>query len=232
MLDDLKVLAVIPARKGSKRLPKKNTMSLAGKPLISYTIEAAINSQFVDNVVVSTDCEDIAKVAIDSGASVPFMRPSTLADDTSTSIDVVINVVEELEKIGSAYDVVILLQPTSPLRCAADIDGAFSLFDKNNADAVVSVCEVEHPPLWTNTLPENMSLDGFLSSDVLNKRSQDLPPYFRINGAIYIIRNKKLKEGKTFFPNQKSYAYIMQVERSVDIDTLTDFKFAQLLIES
>ncbi len=227
MLNNKKILAIIPARGGSKRLKNKNILKLAGKPLINWTIEAAINSQYIDNVLVTTDSENISKIAIKCGASVPSLRPKHLAKDTTSSFDVVEYCINNLNE---KFDILILLQPTSPLRNNIDIDDALIFFEKKNAKAVVSVCETEHSPLWSNTLPNDFSMDKFIKKENVNIRSQDLPTYYRLNGAIYISNIKDLLFQKQFILKQKTYAYIMSQEKSVDIDNKLDFLIAEAVI--
>ena len=225
-------LAIIPARGGSKRLPNKNVLGLVGKPLIAWSIEAARNTNNISEVVVSTDSLDIKKIAEEYGANVPFIRPENLSDDTSNSFDVVKHCIEFYQtNYNQTFDYTILLQPTSPLRTNFDIENAIKLLIEKNADAVISVCEVEHSPLWTNTIDNTRSLDNFLRDEIKSKRSQDLPPSYRINGALYICKTSELLKQKTFFLTKNSFAYIMPKEKSVDIDTLLDFKMAEFLLK-
>jgi CMP-N-acetylneuraminic acid synthetase len=228
MIDDKKLLAIIPARGASKRLPRKNILDLSGKPLIAWTIEAALGSKYIDRVVVSTDDQEIANIAKKHGADIPFIRPSELATDQTTSVDVVLHLLNQLEKIEDKYDYVILLQPTSPLRTAKNIEEAIKLLRTKNSDAVISVCESGHPPLWYNTLPDDMSMDNFLDASIKNKRSQDLPKQYRINGAIYISSIERLRNESSFFLSENCHAYIMEQNVSIDIDTRDDFDFALL----
>lgn len=225
-----KVLGLILARGGSKRLPQKNIKNLHGKPLINWTIEAAINAPCIDDVVVSTDCEHIASIALKAGAITPFLREAELAQDTSSSTDAAIDAVNRLTEMGKNYDYIVLLQPTSPLRTALHIKQAFDVLSSNDATAVVSVCEAEHSPLWCNTLNKSASLDNFLPKNIANIRSQDLPTYYRLNGAIYIIKSDVLIATKTFFPDTDGFAYIMPTQASIDIDTQLDFITAQALM--
>ncbi|MDH4944753.1 acylneuraminate cytidylyltransferase family protein [Sulfurimonas sp. C5] len=227
MLEGKTFLAIIPARGGSKRLPRKNILDLSGKPLIAWSIEAALESKYIDKVIVSSDDDEILDVSHSYGVEC-IKRPDNLASDTATTFDALKHTIESVSK----YDYIVLLQPTSPLRTAKHIDEAIELLNAKNADAVISVCEMEHSPLWSNTLPEDKTMEQFLQSDLLNKRSQDLPTYYRLNGAIYIATTDKLLEAKSFFLQNNIFAYVMDQESSVDIDTLLDFKFAQILIEN
>jgi len=232
MIGNKKLLAVIPARGGSKRLPRKNILDLSGKPMISWTIDAALGSKYIDRIVVSTDDQEIAKISKDCGADIPFIRPLELATDYATSIDVVLNLIESLERNNEYYDYIMLLQPTSPLRSTKNINESVELLKLRKTDAVVSVCKAKHSPLWCNTIPENGNLSGFLDNSILNKRSQDLEQYFCINGAIYLCNIKRLKQEKTFFLNSSCTAYKMNRESSVDIDSRMDFLYASVCINN
>lgn len=220
-------LAIIPARGGSKRLPRKNILPLAGKPLIAWTIEAALTSKLVGKVLVTSDNDEILKVSESFGAAT-LKRPAELAEDTSTSFDAIKHAIENTEK----FDYIVLLQPTSPLRTSQQIDEAIQLLESKDADAIISVTEMEHSPLWANTLPEDSSMVGFLRNDLLNARSQDLKTYNRLNGAIYICRTHKLIEAGSFFLKENIYAYKMSQASSIDIDTELDFKWAEFVCEN
>lgn len=225
-------LAVIPARGGSKRLPRKNVMPLLGKPLIVWTIEAARGCARLGEVMVSTDSVEIRDVSLASGAKVPFMRPQELATDTATSMDVLRHALDFYRRQqGRAFEFLVLLQPTSPLRNSADIDAGLDLLEAKGADAVVSVCEMDHNPLWSNTLPENLSMEGFIREEVKNRRSQDLPRHYRINGALYICRVDRLLAENTLFLSSNIFAHIMPKDRSVDIDDGSDFRMAEFMAD-
>ena len=221
----------IPARGGSKRLPRKNLLPLAGKPLIAWTIEAALNSRQLHRVIVSTDDEEIASVARKYGAEVPFMRPAELASDTATGLDAILHALRTLEANGEHFDYLVNLQPTSPLRSSDDIDRAVALLLGRQADAVISVCPSDHPPEWANTLPADGSLAKFFRPGIRNIRSQDLPMTYRLNGAIYIYQCARLLCSCSLEMDDNSYAYIMPRERSVDIDTALDFRVAEAILE-
>ncbi len=229
MINGEKVLAIIPARGGSKRLPGKNILPLKGKPLIAWSIEAALNSIFIDKVVVSTDDIEIAEISQKYGAAVPFTRPENLSNDTASSIDVVIHTIDMLALSDEVYDIVVLLQPTSPLRTTEHINQAFNKYVEQDANGVVSVCEAEHSPIWCNTLPADNSLKSFLPEKYKNVRSQDLPTYFRLNGAVYIASISALKKSNSFIQGDKIFAYEMSTKASVDIDSEIDFKLAEFL---
>lgn len=223
-------IAIIPARGGSKRLPGKNIKDLAGKPMIAWTIEAALDSQVFDHVFVSTDDEKIAEVAKQAGAKVPFLRPSELATDEATTNDVVTHLVEWFEsEYNQQVSTIATLQPTSPLRNAQHIKEAMYLMEKKTAKAVVSVCEVEYPIQFCNTLKKDGSMEGFIKPENL-KRTQELEPYYRLNGAIYIF--KKGYVGKlTDLYSKGTYAYVMGVRESVDVDTGQDYELALFMIK-
>ncbi len=225
MLNKKTFLAIIPARGGSKRLPRKNILNIAGKPLIVWTIEAALQSQYIDTVIVTSDDEETLAVARKNGA-LTIDRPTELAQDTSTSFDAIEHTIRNTSK----HDYIILLQPTSPLRTRKHIDEAIQLINKKNAEAVISVTEIEHSPEWINTLPADESMVCFLKKQVLNKRSQDLGRYYRLNGAIYICKTEKLLETGSFFLEEDIYAYKMPTVSSADIDTELDFKWAEFLL--
>lgn len=222
---DNKFLAIILARGGSKRLPRKNILPLAGKPMISWTIEAALKSKFVNKVVVSSDDAEILEISLHLGADI-IERPKFLATDTASSFDSIKHVIEN----SPSFEYIILLQPTSPLRTMKHINEAITLLENKQADAVISVNETEYSPLWMNTLDNDQSLEHFLHTAVVNSRSQDLPKYYRLNGAIYICKTERLLQEKSFFIYNKIFAYIMDRESSVDIDEQLDFQIAELLL--
>lgn len=219
-------LAIVPARGGSKRLPRKNLLDLAGKPLISWSIEAGLKSKYIDKVIVSSDDDEILAISKVTGAET-IKRPSFLATDTATTFDAIKHTIKNVEY----YDYIVLLQATSPLRSFKDIDNAIELLDEKNASAIISVCEMDHSPLWSNTLPKDSNMSGFLRDEVLNKRSQDIEKYYRLNGAIYICKTEKLLEEKSFFIKESIFAYVMDRECSVDIDEELDFLIADCIVK-
>lgn len=220
-------LGIIPARGGSKRLPRKNILDLAGKPLIFWSIEAGKKSKYIDKVIVTSDDEEILNISEKFGAEV-IKRPDKLASETATTIDVIRHTIDSLKK---RYNFIVLLQPTSPLRNEKHIDEAIELLEAKNADAVVSVCEMDYSPIWSNTIPEDGDMSNFIREDIKNKRSQDLPKYFRLNGAIYICNTQKFLEQGSLFLKENIYAFVMDKKSSIDIDEEIDFKFAEFLIE-
>lgn len=223
MIKDKTILGIISARGGSKRLPRKNIMPMAGKPLISWTIEAACKSKYIDKVIVTSDNDEILSISSQWGAGI-IKRPDELASDTATSFDAVKHAIDNNTK----YDYVILLQPTSPLRTAGHIDEAVELLELKKADAIISVCEAEHNPDWCNIIPDDGQMDHFLKKD---KKIKDHSKYYRLNGAIYICATDRLLEEKTFFIRDNIYAYYMDRESSVDIDTYFDFRISEFLIK-
>ncbi|HBX50595.1 MAG: CMP-N-acetlyneuraminic acid synthetase [Bacteroidetes bacterium GWF2_33_38] len=227
MINNTKILAIITARAGSKRLPNKNIKNLAGKPLIAWSIEAALSSKYIDKTIVSTDSNEIKKISESYGASVPFIRPTELASDTSDSISVLKHAIDFFQ---NEYKYIVLLQPTSPLRSVDDINAAIEMLN-NDTKSVISVCETDHSPLWANVLPEDFSMENFIRPEIRNKRSQDLPKYYRLNGAVYVSEIKYLYENNGFLGHQTK-AYVMPRERSIDIDNEIDFKLAELVLKS
>lgn len=224
-------LAVIPARSGSKGLKDKNIKLLCGKPLLQYTVEAAISSHIFDCVHVSTDDEEYAEIARSCHADVPFLRCPEAASDTADSWSVVRFVLEQYKQLGKEFDRVTLLQPTSPLRDADDIQRAYRLFCEKGAEAVVSVSEEEHSHLLSNTLDDSLSLDGFINLHEVGRR-QNMPTYYRVNGALYMMKTSILDKIADLLYGKGSYAYIMSKEHSVDIDTILDFRIAEAILEN
>jgi len=231
MINGKSVLAIIPARGGSKGLPGKNIKELRGKPLIAWSIEQAQSCSDIDRIVVSTDDEEVAEIAKKYGAGVPFIRPAELASDTASTIDVIFHAItwlKEYENYRPEY--ILLLQPTSPLRSSEDINGAIQILKNKDALAVVSVCETDHHPWWSSTLPGNSNMKDFIRPDILNKRRQDLPVFYQLNGAIYLADTDYLHKCNGFF-GPETFAYKMTKSRTVDIDSDLDFKLAALLLE-
>jgi len=218
------VLAIIPARGGSKGVPKKNIRPVLKKPLITYTISASLSSLRVTRTVVSTEDPEIARISKNAGAEI-ITRPDELASDNANSIDVIIHSLNVLEVKGYVPDMVILLQPTSPCRTYEDIDTAIDLFNSADASSVVSVCEMNHSPFWSFTI-ENDNLIPIFGEKYLNKRRQELPGAFMPNGAIYISTPGFLYKTKDFFSG-KVIPYIMPQIRSIDIDTEFDLLLAE-----
>ena len=225
MYDNKKIITIIPARSGSKGLKDKNIKELNGKPLIAYTIEAAKESKIFDEIIVSTDSEKYAEIAKKYGANVPFLRSRENAGDKAGSWDVAREVISKLDK---QYDIVVLLQPTSPLRTSKNIKDAIKLFFDKDADTVCSVCETDHPTFWCNTLDENLSMRDFIKKEYDLPRQQ-LPKTYTLNGAIYVCKAKNL-DNLNFY-SAKSYAYVMARNSSIDIDDMSDLALAEVLLQ-
>lgn len=230
MIDGQKVIAIIPARGNSKRLPRKNILTLGSQPLIGWSIDAALKSNFVDDVIVSTDDAEIAKISKELGAIVPFLRPDELSTDIADTYSVILHCLEYLRKYNSLYDIVVILQPTSPLRTSKHIDEALILYRKKSAKSVISVCECDHTPLWTNTLNDDQSLVDFIPPEIRAIRSQDLPQYYRLNGALYVFNVAEYANSSELSYQEGSFAYIMDKKASIDIDTEHDFKLAEFYV--
>lgn len=221
-----RVLALITARGGSKGLPRKNILLAAGKPLVAWTIDAAISAECVERVVLSSDDHEIMDAARSAGCDVPFCRPAHLATDVATSIDVVLHALDQLP----GFEYVVLLQPTSPLRTAEDIDAAFGLMIESGAPSCVSVCDVDQSPYWMYKVAAGNKLERLLSGMDRVTRRQDLPPIYILNGAIYIANIDWLRVNKSFV-GVETVAYLMPKERSLDIDTAQDFELFRFRIE-
>lgn len=220
----MKILGIIPARGGSKGIPQKNIKSFNGKPLISWTIETALRCPLINETIVSTDNLIIADVAKSCGASVPFIRPDELAKDTTSGIEPVLHAFQQLPE----YDWILLLQPTSPLRTPDDICGIINLVKDKNASSAVSVSEAINHPYWTYSLD-----DGKLINLCKNEKKllrQDLPPAYNLNGALYLVSRNFLETKRTFI-DKSTLAYVMPRHRSVDIDDMDDWDFAEYLIK-
>lgn len=224
-------LAIIPARSGSKGLIDKNIKILNNKHMIGYTIEAAKNSNLFDNIIVSTDSVEYAEISKKYGANVPFLRDGKLANDTASSADVIVDVIEKLKLQGEEYDYFVLLQPTSPLRNSGDIIKAIELLINTESDSVIGVSEAEHSLTLYNELPESLSMNNFIDNKDSNSRRQDYRKVYRINGAIYICEIELYLKNKNFY-GEKSKAYIMDNINSIDIDNELDFKFAEFILKN
>jgi CMP-N,N'-diacetyllegionaminic acid synthase len=226
----LNIVAVIPARGGSKGLLGKNIVLLMGKPLICYTIEAAKNSKYLTRIIVSTDDEKIAKISKESGAEVPFLRPTDLAKDETPSLPVVQHAVKYIENAESCImDVVVLLQPTSPLRNEKYIDNAIEKLLKTGADSVITVCKVKHHPYW-NFIANGDSLCPLINNDANPTRRQDLPETYAPNGSVYVVRRDVLFNQNSIL-GKDTRAVVMPVEESIDIDGYFDWFIAEMTLK-
>ncbi|UZP66882.1 acylneuraminate cytidylyltransferase family protein [Desulfovibrio mangrovi] len=227
----MRLLGLITARGGSKRIPGKNLKSVGGKPLIAWTIEEACKSRMLDEVVMSTDDEGIAEVARSYGASVPFMRPAALAGDSSPHIDCVFHALETLGELGfEPFDAVVLLQPTSPLRLAEDIDGFAREAIARHAEAMVSVCESVEHPYFIRCFDSQGLLHPFVPQDVVYPRKQDLQQTYYINGSLYFNTVSSLYRDRSFYPD-RLYGYEIPVERSLQVDNEYELNIADLLLK-
>jgi len=230
-MSDTCLLGLITARAGSKGLPGKHLLPLAGKPLLAWTCDAARTAQSLDRAVLSTNDAELAACAREHGIEVPFMRPNELAADASPHIDVVIHALDWLAE-HDQYEPshVCLLQPTSPLRVGSDIDAAWHLLRNHDAPAVVGVTEAATHPYFSYAIHDDQQLKPFVQHDLAYARRQDLPPAYAINGAIYIIDVQVLREAGTFIPDG-TVGYLMPRDRSIDIDSALDLAFAEAVLK-
>ena len=217
------MLAIIPARGGSKRLPGKNTMLLNGKPLIAYSIELALQYTEIDEIIVSTDSEEIANVSATYGVVVNELRPPHLATDEATSIDVFNFHINELEKKDIKHDLTLILQPTSPLRALEDLIAAKKLLDETSANSVISYTKELHPIAWHKFISADYGV-----TDVFQEHSKPTAITYYPNGAIYLAKSSLIQSGK--IADETTKAYLMPREKSVDIDTIEDFRYAEFLL--
>lgn len=229
MIGENKILAIIPARGGSKGIPNKNIKLINGKPLIAHTIEEAIRSKYIDKIIVSTDDAEIAKISRQYGAEIPFMRPPHLAKDDTPGIEPIIHALNWFKSNNQEFDYVICLQCTSPFRKVEQVDEALEKLMKSNSDSIVSVCESEVSPYWMKKI-ENGEMKDFLNDIPFYGRRQDTPKIYRLNGAIYISNIETLSKNKSWY-SENTLAYIMDRESSIDIDDMIDFKFAEFLMK-
>lgn len=228
----MKVLGIIPARGGSKGVPRKNIKLLGGKPLIVHTIDAAQKSGVFDRVIISTDDLEIAEISRAHGGEVPFMRPPELALDTTPSLPVLIHAIQELRKTGYEPDLVAILQPTTPLRTPEHLREAFSVFKKYSPDSVVSMKEVpgHYSPHWQFKVSDDARAEIFTGEPFENiiKRRQDLPKTYTRNGAVYLCKADLLYEDPPSFYGKDVRAFVMDEESSVNIDSPQDFDLAEM----
>jgi CMP-N-acetylneuraminic acid synthetase len=227
----MRVLGLIPARGGSKGVPRKNVRLLCGKPLLQYTAEAALMAKRLARVVLSTDDEEIAAVGRRCGLEVPFRRPGHLAEDTTPMLPVVQQAVRWMEAEGHFFDAICLLQPTNPLRRAGDIDACIELLEAGGADAVVTVLPVpeEYNPHWVYFQGEDGSLRLSTGERWPISRRQDLPPAFHREGSVYVTRRNVLMEGDSLY-GRRLVGYCLSAERSVNIDSVEDWERAEKLL--
>ena len=211
-------------------MPKKNILKLINKPLIAYTIDEAKKSKYINRIIVSTEDDEIAEISLKYGAEVPFMRPIELAQDTSSTNSVIVNVIQEL-KNREKYepDIICVLQCTSPLKTVEDIDGTIEKMIENKSEGAVSISEAKSNPYWTNVLDINGRVKYFLEEGKKIKRRQDLPKIYEINGAVYVIKSESFLKYRNIEAEDMS-AYLINEENAIDIDNSIDFKLAELLL--
>ena len=229
MADCGKILVVIPARGGSKRLPRKNVLPLAGKPLIYWTIETALATGLNARILVTSEDEEILSLArsYESQGLTVHTRPSELASDVASTADALVDAVQAEQKAGYAPEILVLLQPTSPLRNAEDVLSAFNVFEEAGcSDTGVGVCELEHPTAWVGKIGDDSSFTGI---DLSGKRSQDYQEEYRLNGAVYVVRTEVLMNTGSLF-TERLRASVMPRIRSFDIDEEVDFRICGSLI--
>jgi len=224
-------LAVIPARSGSKGIKDKNVKDLNGKPLMAYTIEAALESNQFETVMVSTDSEEYAGIAKSYGAEVPFLRSKDTSSDQASSWEAVTEVLNQYKELGKEYDTICLLQPTSPLRRVDDIVNAYKLLEQRNGDAVTSVCQVDYSPSWTMALSPDGSLKEFRKNKAIYVPRQQLGTFYRLNGAVYIRKIEYINNSIRLLDNEE-FAYIMPRRNSIDIDSMEDFEYAEYILKN
>jgi CMP-N,N'-diacetyllegionaminic acid synthase len=223
------IIGIIPARAGSKGVPRKNVRPVGGKPLIARTWEAALSSGALTRLIVSTDDPEVVTLARAAGIDVPFVRPAALASDTASAVDVAEHALAWLaDEQGYRPDVVAWLQPTSPLRATEDIVGALDQMATRGASAVVTVCEADHHPLWALRMTDDGVVTPWSGAEVPGRR-QELPTAYRCNGALYLVRRELLLARRTFEPDP-TLGYVMPIERSLDVDTPWDLYVADLVL--
>lgn len=227
MIGSASVLGVIAARGGSKGVPRKNVLPLGGRPMIVWTVEAALASKTLDRVIVSSDDAEIIGAAVAAGAEAPFVRPAELArDDTPGTAPVL----HALDQVGGVYDLVVLLQPTSPFRIAEDIDRAVEMCAGSSAPSVVSVSSARTSPYWTFLVSDDGTMSPVIPCDKVVGRRQELPRAYELNGAVYVARTDWFRAGESFI-GEGTLAYVMPEERSHEIDRPLDLLVARALLD-
>lgn len=225
-----KILAIIPARAGSKGIKDKNIIDLCGKPLIAHSIEQGLESKYIDKVIVSTDGEKIAEIAEQYGADVPFLRPIEIAGDKAKTIDVMLHCIDFFKDKSEDFDYVVLLQPTQPLRLALHIDECIEKIINENSESIVSVCKVKEHPILMRSVNEEGNLENLLNCESTVRR-QEMPEYYKVNGVIYINKlNQNFNKNTSL--NDNKTPYIMDEKYSVDIDDLIDLEIAKLYLKN
>ena len=223
----MKIIALITARRGSKRLPRKNIINLGGKPLIMWSIEALNNVKEINDIIVSTDDEKVIEISQEAGINVPWLRPKNLSLDTSKSVDVALHALDWYEKHKGDIDGLILIQPTSPFRTSKMIKKGIELFVDSKMKTVISVTPTHQHPSWTFTINHNHHLVPYNNENGMNFRSQDLEQTFVVNGSFYLISPKKLRKDNSFFSDETIPLIITSRKESIDIDDAHDLEIAQ-----
>jgi N-acylneuraminate cytidylyltransferase len=226
VINGQRILAIIPARGGSKGLPRKNIIDVNGKPLIQWTIDVAKDSKYLDRVVISTEDDEIASICKNLGADVPFKRPISLAEDSTPGMAPILHAVDA---VGQDYELVMVLQPTSPLRLAEDIDAAIELLVTRQVNSCVSVSIQEKSPYWMYSKSDTDKLVPILEGDFPTRQSA--PVTYALNGAIYVALTDWLKQSKTFL-SEETIAFVMPRERSIDVDGWLDLILVNALLST
>ena len=226
MIGQKKVLAIIPARGGSKGIPRKNIRDVAGKPLIAWTIAAAKKSKYIDRVILTSEDEEIINVAKSFGCEVPFVRPAELSQDDTSGMEPILHAMEKV----TGYDIIVLLQVTSPLRLSEDIDGCIEECEARDGQACVTVSLVQENPYWMYQLDSNKTMHPLITQTEKIHRRQDMPSIYIINGAVYAAQAQWLQQHKTFVTKETA-GYVMPLERSIDIDTEIDLQLASQFLQ-
>lgn len=230
MIGNQKVIAIIPARGGSKGIKDKNIVEFLGKPLIAHSIEAALGCPFIDEVIVSTDSERIARVAKDFDAKIPFMRPGELASDTATTACAIKHALDKMEELGQIYDVLVLLQPTSPLRTSEDITAALKRFEECGEVGLVSISEVDKSPILMRTIDEGSCYLNKVIDASSTIRRQDMPKFYQVDGSIYINKVSEITSNFSF--NDNPSFWINEKAHAIDIDEPIDLLIAENIARS
>jgi len=223
----MNILGLIPARGGSKGIPKKNIKIFNGKPLIFYSIDVALKSKYISHAIVSTDSREIADIAIDYGASVPFLRPSNISEDTTPDLPVMEHAINWFKNDGICFDYVVFLRPTNVFRVQTDVDSAIEKIMKSNYDSVRAISEVSYSPFWMKKI-EGDKLVDFIDSDFSSSRRQDLPKVYQANGTFDVIRTETILNKKSRYGNDIGYVLMDNIS-GIDIDTPLDFEIAEYL---
>ncbi len=227
----MKHIAIIPARSGSKEILNKNILSLLDKPLIAYTIDAALKSGIYDDVIVSTNSEKYAEIARSHGAHVPFLRSDDLSQDSTILKDVTFHVLKQLKDMGKQYKTVSVLQPTCPLRDYIDIQNAYTFFCSKKAEAIISIYKTKNPYYYGGTLPPSKSLKYFIPPKYRQKQRQDMEKFYMISGAIFMANVQLYTKNNDPF-TLSSFGFCINQHHALDIDSVEDLLYAQLLLQN